>query len=551
MRRTGILLAAFAVVVLMATCSMASPGDVFKSQQTIQTENSIKQAQAEQELAQAQADHEGNRRMVQTAFIVLIGLLGLWGGVAAYNYHHDRDTRRQLDQIQAERLHPVDGFYPIVDPRLLPAEIQAQAALMLYGGQMQASIAKAQASAATPQTYSPHIQIAYPGQPASATAPQLPPPQEEAGPAALPDMALLADQLAILPRGKLAYGILPGGQPLMLPLAAGYHILAHGDTRSGKTNFIDGMMVQLHHQRQHYTLRIIAGDFKRELAATWRRSPLVESVETDPSAIAEMLEELVSGPDGILARYSRFERLGEQTGRIIRNIGDYARATGEHPQLTFMVLDEINAVLEACDRKDNLAGALKQALQTGAGAGCYILGGAQYLSSTVFRRDGSRQFTTRTHFGSYDQAAIRMMFSRGLDDEARELVTGQPGRGLIKTVQQAEPTPFQALRCDEADILSAIDLVRTGITSPTEQAAAADSQAREAELTAAPNSASESPRIDMNTSSLESNYPDLGAIIERLRGDGKGKNAIIKLVWGVSPGGSKAYQSACALYERI
>lgn len=394
--------------------------------------------------------------------------------------------------------------------------------------------------------------------------------EEETKAAPLPDNVLLSDVLPSLPRGKLVYGVLPGNKPLLLPLAAGYHMLAHGDTRSGKTNWIDGMICQLHHQARYYDLQIVAGDFKRELAATWRRSALMATIETDPKTIADMLEQIVNGPDGILDRYSHFEQLGERTGRIVRNIGDYARVTNEQPQLTFVIVDELNAVLEACDKKIKLAGALKQALQTGAGAGVYILGGAQYLSSRIFQRDGSKQFVTRCHFGSYDQVAVKMMFSGKIAEDIRELVTGQPGRGLIRTVSQAEPSAFQALRCDEQDILDAIYMGQRGqetvYTEPTswpnseEQREAngtaqetmemvlrtshiieANEQERKTNSTdsqAAPNISHPAPTMDK-----EKYYG-----VKYLRSKGLSKSAIIKELWGKT---GRNYQAVNAEYEAI
>lgn len=288
----------------------------------------------------------------------------------------------------------------------------------------------------------------------------------------LPDTLLLADLLPELTPGQLIYGMLPSGQPLILGFGQAYHALAAGDTRTGKSNYLDAIITQLHHQAQHYDLRLFIGDFKREMAATWTRSPLVDAVEVDPQAIAELLEALAHGEDGILQRYDRFKELGEAEGRIVRNLGDYCKVTGEQPRITFAVIDEMNALMEAADKKSTLSSALKIVLQIGAGAGIYVLGGAQYLSSATFGRDGSKQFTTRALFGSYDQVATRMLFGGGrLDPTYRALLTGQPGRGLIRTVGQAEPTPFQAPRCDEDDILAAITIA---VRARQERAAADD-----------------------------------------------------------------------------
>ncbi len=278
---------------------------------------------------------------------------------------------------------------------------------------------------------------------------------------ALPSIVELADVLPTVRGGHLAFGVLPNGELLQLPFGRAYHFLGAGDTRTGKTVMLDSLIVQLHHMAQRLPLSLYGGDFKRELAATWHASPLFSTIETQPSAIADMLVDLVEGPDGVHRRYDRFKHEGQQRGRIIRNVGDWRTITGELPRLSIVVLDEINAVLEAAKRSDRVAESLKVLLQTGAGAGVYVLGGAQYLSSAVFSRDGSKQFVSRCLFGAYDDTAARMMFGGNVDSAVRSQINGAPGRGLIRTVVQAQPQPFQALHVGEQDILDAIASVTT------------------------------------------------------------------------------------------
>ncbi len=277
---------------------------------------------------------------------------------------------------------------------------------------------------------------------------------------ALPSIVELADVLPTVRGGHLAFGVLPNGELLQLPFGRAYHFLGAGDTRTGKTVMLDSLIVQLHHMAQRLPLSLHGGDFKRELAATWHASPLFSTIETQPSAIADMLVDLVEGPDGVHRRYDRFKHEGQQRGRIIRNVGDWRTITGELPRLSIVVLDEINAVLEAAKRSDRVAESLKVLLQTGAGAGVYVLGGAQYLSSAVFSRDGSKQFVSRCLFGAYDDTAARMMFG-SVDSAVRAQIDGTPGRGLIRTVSQSQPQPFQALHAGEQDILDAIATIPT------------------------------------------------------------------------------------------
>jgi DNA segregation ATPase FtsK/SpoIIIE-like protein len=325
-------------------------------------------------------------------------------------------------------------------------------------------------------------------------------------------------------------------------MAAGFHSLGHGDTRTGKTNWIDGLLVQLHHKASYFPVRILAGDFKRELAATWQRSRLIDSVETDPAAIAEIIDEIVNGADGILERYDLFGRAADERGAIIRSLGDYRKTTGDTSMgVTFLVVDELNAVLEAAGKKSRLSSSLKQALQTGAGAGVFILGGAQYLTAALFGRDGSKQFVTRAHFGREDGHALRMMFGQAIDDQARELLTGQPGRGLIRTVQQQQALPFQALRCTDDDILGVLQLTDDAPTMEraTPAPAAPDQEPRTA-------SAPRAPACDNGLFSV-----DFAEQVRRCKQQGMSKTATITLLTGIKRGGgSERYKAASAAYDQ-
>jgi hypothetical protein len=356
----------------------------------------------------------------------------------------------------------------------------------------------------------------------------------------LPDVALLSDVLAELPRGRLCYGVTTDG-PMMMTFGGAYHILYGGDTRSGKSNALDSLLVQLHHQtsRHGYKMRLLIGDFKRELRATWQRSPLVETVETDPTAIAEMLDELTRGNDGILQRYSRFERYGEQHGRVIRNIADYTRASGQHLPLTFMCLDELNALLTVADRDTRLADSLRVVLQLGAGAGVYVASGAQYLSAKVFSRDGSKQFVSRALFGTPDPTLTRVMFGGGkIAPDVAALVDGRAGRGLIRTAGQAQPVPFQALRCDEDDILEAVRLITD--TQPT--------MPRVAEPLNKPRTASEPAEPAFTNMPIS---PEIAPIIQNLVNQGWSKTKVIETLFSVKRGGSERYKELSTAYDAI
>ena len=284
----------------------------------------------------------------------------------------------------------------------------------------------------------------------------------------LPDNIGLQDVLPRVSPHYLAYGVLANGDILEMPLAGSYHGLRAGDTRTGKSNAIDSEICQLHHMAARGTpLRLYAADYKRELKATWDRSPLFAGgIETDAQGVIDILDYLVNGSDGILHRQDTFASVGAEHNRIIRNIGDYERITHERMAISVLFVDEINALLESSSGKQagELESLLKIALQTGAASGMYIQGGAQYLSSAVMGRDASKQFVNRQYFGQWDTTAISMLFGsvKTIDESSKRLITGGKGRGLARTVTSQGVQPFQSLRCDEQDILHAIHIVTHG-----------------------------------------------------------------------------------------
>lgn len=359
-----------------------------------------------------------------------------------------------------------NGTLRLSPEALLRMTTEQQVALFAATYQAQTAVALEQAKASVAAPHILHTHAPTAALPAT-TAPALI--TTEPTPLALPELAPLREALPAIPKGHIAYGRGAGGELISLPLATGYHGLFMGDTRSGKSNAIDSMIVQLHHMSRRLPITLYAGDYKQELAATWSRSPLFAAgIQTEPKQIAEMLGYLVHGEDGIKARYARFAEVGQAEGRIIRNLGEYAKVTGEQPRLTVCFIDELNAVLEAAGKDKELASNLKQALQMGAGAGIYITGGAQYLTAATFGRDGSKQFVTRAMFGAFDTTAANMLFGSVEREQLAPYITGQPGRGLIRTVGKPEPVPFQALLAEEADILEAIEVAEpaTGATVP-------------------------------------------------------------------------------------
>jgi DNA segregation ATPase FtsK/SpoIIIE-like protein len=288
-------------------------------------------------------------------------------------------------------------------------------------------------------------------------------------------------------------------------------------------------------------------DVKREMSSTWERSRLIET-ESDPRIILDSLREVLHGNGGILHRYDMFKAAGEEHQRVIKTIAEYEGVTGERMGHWLIILDELNALFEGSKDKDKED--LVRILQMGAGAGCYILSGAQYITHDLLKRAGSKQFVTRAIFGSYDGTAVNMLFSGKPSDAHRALLTGQPGRGLIRTTGQVEPLAFQALHCTEADILHAVNSgAESVLTFDQTPAQHAESAPQHGDSTV--------PAPQMHTDSGECRdqggvTTEIRRMVWFLRNEYRmNKERTIKAIWGCSKGSNEPYRRASRLYDQI
>ena len=379
------------------------------------------------------------------ALAVFVRVLFASGCVAALAVAIDAYVQRRRPLTYADER----GVLPMERSALsLDATLVSDALRMYHEVRMMS----AQNSASVPYQYAPHITLSTPF--AQRTQGEIA--SEERQTLTLPDALSLSDAMLSMERGHIIYGVLPSGELLQTEFARAYHSLAHGETRNGKTNFINSIVCQLHQHATGRAMTIAMGDFKRELAGTWNASGIVSNIETAPEQIAAMLRAAMLDADGVIGRYTLFEATSRELGTPVRNLSEYEQATGASLPLSFIVVDEFNALITAANKATELRNALQVVLQTGAGAGYYVLAGMHYLKSTVMQREGSRQFVTRAHFGTYDTTIFNTLFGGNLNKEHRALITGQPGRGIIRTVQSVTPVPFQAPLCTSDDIRRAI-----------------------------------------------------------------------------------------------
>lgn len=490
--------------------------------------------------------------------------------------HHRLETERvRAARIKAQA--EVETAKAKADAQIDAAEIHAKAQIHIAREKAQAqerteiAIAqlKAQATIAEAQA---RVEIARLQHQALATpnAPLLLASSAEAEPTdtpSLPDIIHWRDVAEQVQPGYFAYGVLADGQIVQKPITMAYHTLLHGETRSGKTTSIHNLVVQAHVLAHRADVRFYMTDVKRELGAAWGRSPLLAApVQNDAAGAGELITELVKGQDGVLSRYEQFEALANERNIICANIREYERHTGQRPPLVFVVIDELNALLELARKGDELQRALTILLQTGAAAGFYVIAGAQYLNAKVFGRDATQQFVSRAHFGTYDSVALRMLFNQAPQQMVSEAMP--PGRGFIRVQGQSAVLPFQGVYCDEPTILDVQqrlrlrhhalqrtqDMPHRKAVSPGEQAAAAMNDRMEnagklSVVSSSPETLSTAFQRDISVSEAQEVDPEKATKVADLLSEKKRKVEIIAEVWGAISG--RRYQAASVEYEAI
>lgn len=505
-------------------------------------------------------------------------------GTRSWLHHRLETERARAARIKAQA--EIETAKAKADAQTIAAEIQAEAQIQIAREQAQshertkiaiaqlnaqAMIAEAQARIAVARLQ--HQAQALP----TPSAPVLLTPPVEVEPIdapSLPEIIHWREIAAQVRPGYFAYGVLADGQLVQKPITSAYHTLLHGETRSGKTTSIHNLVVQAHVLAHHADVRFYMTDVKRELGAAWGRSPLLAApVQNDASGAGELITELVQGQDGVLSRYEQFEALAHERNVICANIREYERHTGQRPPLVFVVIDELNALLELAKKGDELQRALTILLQTGAAAGFYVIAGAQYLNAKVFGRDATQQFVSRAHFGTYDSVALRMLFNQAPQQMVGEAIP--PGRGFIRVQGQPAVLPFQGVYCDEPTILEVQQSLRIRLNlvknetphspkfpqkkavSPGERAA----EQMEVRTEVAPLHPSTSSTVEIASTASQSPTstseeieidPEKVAKVAWLRsteGGSKNKSTIIAEVWGVT--GGRKFKAASDEYEAI
>jgi DNA segregation ATPase FtsK/SpoIIIE, S-DNA-T family len=248
----------------------------------------------------------------------------------------------------------------------------------------------------------------------------------------------------------VALGVDVAGNNILYPIGKMPHLLVAGATGSGKSVWINNMLLSLLFKYSPHSLQLILVDMKRVELKLYDGIPhLLTNVITDAEKAINALKWTVLEME---RRYQMLEQYGK---RNIKDYNEFTKIDKELKALPYIlfVIDELADLMIMA--KGEVEPMIARLTQMSRAVGIHLVLGTQRPDTSVITGLIKANVPTRIAFAVASQIDSRVI----LDSQGAEKLLGK-GDGLVITPDNIAPVRFQGAFVDDAEVKETVDFLR-------------------------------------------------------------------------------------------